>query len=292
MVQLKTLIRRAANTLGYEIHRAPKDDEETYHRLFAEDSLRERRFYNVGAGAFRHRFWTNVDKESDWYREVQEERLGISWDLLALTPIPIDDGSAEIVYTSHTVEHITDEAAANFFREAYRILRSGGTFRLTTPNIDLDHRAYRENDRDYYYWSGDYSNPEHQERVKICQPMSEASIQQIFLFHFASSASTLHADGVPERIEDEEFDRIFREMDYEAALDHCISRCSLEIQQKYPGHHINWWNGEKMTRMLEEAGFERIHRSAYGQSFAPVLRNTTYFDNTHPKISLYIEAIR
>jgi len=81
-------------------------------------------------------------------------------------------------------------------------------------------------------------------------------------------------------------------MEYEEALNHCISKCSLEVQKKYPGNHINWWNKDKLFRMLRMAGFENIYLSGYGQSLSPVLRNTWIFDNTHPKLSLYIEAVK
>jgi hypothetical protein len=41
---------------------------------------------------------------------------------------------------------------------------------------------------------------------------------------------------------------------------------------------------------LEQAGFTDIIRSGYGQSRCPVLRNTRFFDSTHPKHSIYVEA--
>ncbi len=81
-------------------------------------------------------------------------------------------------------------------------------------------------------------------------------------------------------------------MGYEQALNYCTSKCPIDIQKKYPGHHCNWWNKDKMFRMLKKAGFKNIFLSGYGQSFSPVLRNTQLFDKTHPKISLYVEAIK
>jgi hypothetical protein len=44
--------------------------------------------------------------------------------------------------------------------------------------------------------------------------------------------------------------------------------------------------------MLKNAGFENIYLSGYGQSFSPVLRNIYFFDNTHPKVSLNVEAFK
>lgn len=65
-----------------------------------------------------------------------------------------------------------------------------------------------------------------------------------------------------------------------------------ENTKKYPGNHINWWNPKKITSILEDTGFTKIYLSGYGQSFCPILRDINIFDNTHPKLSFYIEAIK
>ena len=212
--------------------------------------------------------------------------------MFSLEKLPIPDNSAEIVYSSHTVEHLNDEAAQNMFNEAYRVLKKGGTFRVTTPNIELEYRAYSENDRSYFYWIDMYSKPNNYNRIKIKEPMTKASIQQIFLWNFASITSELVIDETVKKISDKELDEVFSTLSFEDALNYCTSRCPLDAQMNYPGYHLNWWNEKKTVRMLKLAGFEDIYKSGYGQSFSPVLRNTILFDNTHPKISLYMEAIK
>ena len=290
-MNLKIAIRRLFNTLGCDISEIQKENyPDLYCKLYGVDAVEKRRFYNIGAGNFRHPAWTNVDHKSDWYKKSQGKSVGINWDLLSLTPIEVQSNSAEVVYSSHTVEHITDETALNMFKESHRILKKNGIFRLTMPDIDLHFRAYKEDDRHFFYWIDRYSQSKKYEKIKLNMSLHKASIQQIFLWSFASSASKLHTDGSPERINDNELDSIFREKQYEDALDHCTSKCSLDVQMKYPGNHINWWNKEKTFRMLRLAGFENIYLSGYGQSFCPVLRNTLLFDRTKPKISLYVEA--
>lgn len=44
--------------------------------------------------------------------------------------------------------------------------------------------------------------------------------------------------------------------------------------------------------MLEIAWFKKIFKSGWGQSFSPLMRDTFLFDKTHPKISLYMEAVK
>lgn len=294
---MKHTINRVMKIFGYQINRVSMiqslPDVEVYKTLYSKDTIKNKRFYNIGAGGFSHTYWTNVDFASEWYAKNRLNTLkGIQYDLISLGHLPINTDSAEVVYSSHTVEHITDKAAYNMIKEAHRILKPNGYLRLTTPNIDLHYRAYKENDRQYFYWIDTYSIDKNWKRVKYNKPLNKATTGEIFLAEFVTSVSTLHSDGAKERIGDTELDRIFKEMDYEEALNYCCSKCPLEIQRRYPGNHINWWNKSKMFSMLKKAVFTRIYLSGYGQSFCPILRDVRFFDNTHPKISLYVEAIK
>jgi SAM-dependent methyltransferase len=264
---------------------------ESYSRHFPKKSLEEKRFYNIGAGTFRHQYWTNLDLSSDWYAPDQIGSGMIDFDLFSLEKFPIEDSSAEVAYTSHTVEHINNEAAQNMFNEAFRILKPGGVFRMTTPNIDLDLAAYRRNDRDYFYWIDLYSSDKVTERLEI-KPFCTGSIQQIILFNFATHISELALNTDLAKVPDEEFDAAFSTMPDEKALDHFAGRCTIEAQRKRPGFHMNWWNHDKAFRMLTKAGFSTVYRSGYGQSLCPVLRDVNLFDKQDPKVSLYVEACK
>jgi len=291
---MKSKILNLIRALGYDIKKINANyNFEVYKQFFNNDSLVNKNFYNIGAGKFYHPYWTNIDFYSVWYKKNNKTSLsGVHHDLMSLKELPIDSDSAELVYSSHTVEHITNAAAQKMFDESYRILKKGGILRVTTPNINLEYRAFKENDRNYYYWIENYSKKSEMERINITKPMNQASIEQIFLYHFAGNVSTLHGDGAKKRISDDELRKLFLEKSFEDALNYCTSKCDLKVQSKYPGNHINWWNPEKMTRMFEESGFENIFISGYGQSFSPVMRNVSFFDSTHPKISLYMEAIK
>jgi predicted SAM-dependent methyltransferase len=281
-----------AGGLGYEIRRKqpPVSDLSVYTQCFPAESIERRRFYNVGAGSFRHPAWTNVDHPSAWYQQAQAGGLDLAWDALAIEPLPIETGTAEVVYTSHTIEHITNDAAANLFREARRALKPDGVLRLTMPDIDLGHAAWRRDDRHYFNWIDRYSDPELAARIGLRMPMKQATTSQVFLWHFASAASTLHVDGGPRRIDDEQLQRLFETLPYQQALDACTASCPVDVQKRHPGNHINWWNAEKLSAFLAAAGFDDVRRSGCGQSQSPVLRNTRYFDNTRPDVSLYMEA--
>jgi predicted SAM-dependent methyltransferase len=293
-MKIKKKILELIKKIGYEVHPVSKaSDLKTYHRLYSEQSIKNKNFYNIGAGSFFHPYWTNIDYFSDWYKSNNKTSLsGIHHDLMSLKPLQIDSNCAEAIYSSHTIEHITNDAAQVMFTECYRILKKNGIIRITTPNIDLEYRAYKEHDVDFFYWIPQYSKPTEIQRVQLRMPMNEASLDQVFLHHFAANASELTLDGIENRITDAEVKETFKKKKYEEALDYCTSKCSLEIQKQNPGNHINWWNSKKLIKMLQNAGFVNIYNSGYGQSFSPIMRDTSLFDNTHPKISLYIEAIK
>jgi hypothetical protein len=289
--KLKDILLKA----GYDIKKLPADryDIAKYKKLYSTESLENRRFYNLGAGKFYHPYWTNVDHFSEYYKEYESyTRLGINYDLFSLDPLPVDNNSAEIIYSSHTIEHINNESALHMFREAFRVLKPKGIIRITAPDIDLHYRAYKNNDLDFFYGKDIYSKPGEYEKVSLNSPLNTCSPEQLFLIRFAVAASPLHVEGNSSPINDAELISVFNNMKYEEALDYCTSKCTVEIQKRHPGNHMNWWNKTKTAKMLREAGFHLIFESGYGQSQAAVMRNLLYFDKTHPILSFYIEAIK
>ncbi|WP_200375123.1 class I SAM-dependent methyltransferase [Thiocystis violacea] len=49
--------------------------------------------------------------------------------------IPVPTGSADVVYASHMLEHLTWGEVESFLAESKRVLCAGGTIRLAVPNI-------------------------------------------------------------------------------------------------------------------------------------------------------------
>lgn len=270
-----------------------KPDVNDYLSFYSKDSVENRRFYNIGAGNFKHPCWTNIDGESEWYTGINgSEQIGISCDLFDHKPFPIESNTAEIFYTSHTIEHLDDSTVAFLFKEVYRDLKKGGVFRIVTPDADMAYSAWKRGDRKYFYWSEWDSVNIDYEKQCINMPLRQASLSQIYIEDFAADASEIATVGGPKRISDEELKKLFDELPYEEVLNYCTSLCSIENQKKYPFRHMNWFNETKLNRMLIEAGFNNVKKSAYLQSDAHVLRNPNYFDQTLPKISIYMEATK
>ena len=91
---------------------------EVYDRLYNKDILDKKPFYNIGAGRnFYHPYWINVDYDSEWYKNEISKNI-INHNLMSIEPIPIEKDSVEIIYTSHTIEHISEKAVFKLFKDS------------------------------------------------------------------------------------------------------------------------------------------------------------------------------
>jgi SAM-dependent methyltransferase len=288
---MNKLVKKLLDKTGFEIKRKKNiDDTALYLELYGEESVKNRRFYNISAGGhfefggrFNHPLWTNVDVDRPWKwnngREYDPSK-DIAYDPLTLMPMPIESNIAELVQSRFAVEHVTDEAAQAMFNEIHRILKPGGIARFACPHTDLYYRAYVHNDKHFFYWSKEH------------EFLLNASLDQLLLDHFAASCTTLRPEGSPRRFTDEEFREIFRSKPYEEALNYFTSHCSMEYHLTNRRNHINWWNFKKFQRMLSTAGFTKIYLSSPFQSYAPVMRNQNYFDNLYNSLLIYVEVIK
>lgn len=60
---------------------------------------------------------------------------GVEWANAARLPVP--DASADVVYSSHMLEHLDRHEARSFLREVDRVLRPGGIVRLSVPDLRI-----------------------------------------------------------------------------------------------------------------------------------------------------------
>jgi predicted SAM-dependent methyltransferase len=289
---IKKIVKKCFNVIGYELKRKKITEDSLYTKIYPLTSLQNKNFYNIGAGNFFQPYWTNIDFSSEWYSKSQKNDY-INYNLFSLKPLPIDDETAEILYASHVIEHISDGAVQNLFNEAYRILKPKEIFRIITPDIVLLYRALKGNDLDFFNIINQFKNPNEYHRLKIKIPLNKASIEQKFLYEVASQLSFITENfSSIKKVSDDELNDKFQEMSMEDALDFIISKTDLKVQNENPGFHINWFTEEKIRKMLKIAGFTNLFRSGWGQSTNPILRNTDLFDTTHPEMSLYFEAIK
>jgi hypothetical protein len=280
-------VRKIANKAGVDI--VGYEDPyrlHLYENLFDAATLARKPFYNIGAGAFQHPYWTSVDYDSDWYGK---NRNIVHYDLLASEPLPIKDGAAKIVYTSHTIEHVTNEAVAHFFKDTFRALEPGGIFRITTgPDAETDYRAMVNGDDDWFYWDQLYDRSGDWKRI-LRAPATSAPLEERWLHHVATQLAPNSPDDGP-KVTAAEIRQTLEEKGLEGTLNHFSSMVKFDPNRV--GNHISWWTHGKIEQYLREAGFTNIYRSGHRQSVSPLMRRSNLFDSTHPQMSIYMEAIR
>jgi len=58
-------------------------------------------------------------------------------------PLPWGNGTVDVCYTSHTVEHMSREQGAFLVQEAFRVLKPGGILRVIVPDLGPIVERYR-----------------------------------------------------------------------------------------------------------------------------------------------------
>lgn len=269
-------INRLLSRKGLEITNLPRPfNEKLAYKQFSEKSLVNKKFLNIGSGSFfTHKYWSRLDfVDTEYYSKKygKEASVEFNFDLSKKDCLPIKSDTFELAYTSHTIEHLEYDMVEKLFFEVYRILKPGGGFRITCPNIELHYIALQNTDRHFYYWL-----PE----------QDRSSIAQHFLQNFAAPLAELNPD-IKTKVDDNEIIQRFSKEGMKA-FESFSSQCKFNPNSV--ANHISWWSRDRVCQLLNESGFAEVFVSGYGQSIFPPLRDTKYFDNTQVSHSLYIEA--
>jgi len=70
-------------------------------------------------------------------------------DMDLRTPLPFADGTVDLIFAEHCVEHITPTEAWRFFKECRRVLKPGGVLRIAVPSIE---KVWAHADGEYLLW--------------------------------------------------------------------------------------------------------------------------------------------
>lgn len=88
---------------------------------------------NIGCGVHFHTDWANID--------VQPRSVAVmGYDVRH--PLPYPDGTFDMVYHSHVLEHLPRAAAPGFIADCCRTLKPGGVIRIAVPDLERIAREY------------------------------------------------------------------------------------------------------------------------------------------------------
>ncbi len=88
--------------------------------------------YSLGAQIFKTPLFSIVNSKFKIFNITWDENIFIH-DLRK--KFPWSDNSVDFIYSSHTLEHFSQNEGYHFLQECHRVLRKQGTIRIVVPNL-------------------------------------------------------------------------------------------------------------------------------------------------------------
>ena len=232
---------------------------------------------NVGSGYYEIPGFVSLDLDSEWYRAPGRKFLAYN---LMTDDLPYDDGTVDNIYCSHVIEHLPDGVVVRFLSEAHRVLRDGGTLRISCPDAEFLWEV-SSFPNGYWKWRDQwFSDPTYN-----TDPSARPRRSDYFVREVATPNCALYRYRRNELIYD---DTIF-DGDFDTAM-HTVGG-DLEFMAEFPGEHINAWTFAKLNDFAGSAGFTKIVRSKPGGSVSAMMQHED-FDRTCPNMSLYADLVK
>ena len=107
---------------------------------------------NIGAGnLWKSKGWETLDNAPVDYN-YNWQHFGKLWDT------KLKSESYDIVFSSHTLEHISQFRVEKSIFEMNRILKIGGTLRILVPDLESSAKAYINKDKNFFKFSKHYND--------------------------------------------------------------------------------------------------------------------------------------
>ena len=271
---LRLLIKRTGNDIFYNKTRnfywSIRNKNLIYllRKLFIKKNYNNNKFYlNIGGFIFLKKNWRVLEFISESY-PISKYLIDYNVNLLLDNKLPLSNEKVNLIYTSHTFEHLLESSVSFNIGEIYRILKKNGVLRIVVPDIDILWEASHKKDL---------------KTLKYFGKKKEETIPEFFLSTFSiKKVNKTFLENDFENLEKLEFLEKYQTLQIEDLNSHDFSR------------HISWFDFEKMRNILMNNGFqyENIRKCSYLKSNEKEMRDSKFFDNTSPEISLFVECIK
>ncbi len=234
---------------------------------FRNKPLSSKMYLNIGAGTnWRHPEVICLD-----YALPNAE---VALNLNHRKQLPFEDCRFIGVYTSHCFEHLQETQVKWWIGEVFRILKSGGVFRITAPDIKAFFDAYDAKDASFYDW------------IRGRGAYQFDSWLRLIVRSFA--------EPVVDNYDDEELYRLYQSLTRAEFLKFFNDQVENVIDERFlnPDCHKSWWSGEKMRSLLIEAGFSKAEVKEQNESDCVVFAQKRFFNRTRPYMSFFVEAVK
>lgn len=244
----------------------------------------EPKYLNVGGGNFVREHWRvlDFDATSYWF-DSEPIFLDFAVDLERQEQWPIDDSEYDLVYSSHTLEHISDEAVTRTLEEMYRVLKPGGWVRINVPDMNYIMEKYDQGAVSWFTEVWPHRYPQDTDHPGPDCP-DGFELEFYLLVFFASHLVT-------KRRVELDYAAVREELaadDLSEAFQRYSGRIKDEWQRAEPRLHRNWFTPDRLRRLLKEAGFETIEQRDCNKSRIDEFCYPE-FDN-HELMSVFMDA--
>tara|TARA_X000000950_G_scaffold258510_1_gene326058 strand:+ start:14016 stop:14885 length:870 start_codon:yes stop_codon:yes gene_type:complete len=107
---------------------------------------------NIGAGnLWKSDGWETLDNAPTSYPN-KWQHYGKCWDT------KLNSNFYDIVFTSHTLEHVPQFRVERTISEINRIMKVGGTLRILVPDLEASAKAYLKKDKKFFKFSKHYND--------------------------------------------------------------------------------------------------------------------------------------
>lgn len=225
------------------------------------ESYSDTRFYlNVGGGQFVRKHWRVLDFYSDWY-DYNEQFIDYNVNLEDLSQWPIDDDTVDLVYTAHTLEHLSDAAVRHTLQESARVLKSNGAIRISVPDVELAIHHYERENVEWFTKLRPNSSPD--ELYSTRHGQEQYMMEEYLLSVFATRLTNARESGITDNhcADFEQVESDYASLSKHAFLQKYSDQIRDEWQMENPGLHRNWFDYQRLEELLSEAGFEIFSRN-------------------------------
>ncbi len=98
-------------------------------------------YINLGGGNWFYPRWKNIDYYSDPF--FADYRIEFNEN----QTLPFKDNSVEVIFSSHVLEHLFENAGEALLKECFRVLKPDGLIRVSVPDYDIALDQYLDLDK-------------------------------------------------------------------------------------------------------------------------------------------------
>tara|TARA_B110000908_G_scaffold22296_1_gene25250 strand:+ start:151 stop:858 length:708 start_codon:yes stop_codon:yes gene_type:complete len=197
----------------------------------------------------------------------------INFNLNTFDNIPIINNTFDIVFSSHTFEHIRQEYLYNILINIHRILKPNGLFRIIVPNFRKSVDQFKNNNFNYFKSISKEVGTGRSNNIE--DRFSRFNIS--FIKNGISQGPKLNTDDIIK----------IKNSSYKDIRELLLTK--IPDNAEYYGH-VNIIEQDFLISLLKQCKFKEINIINYGESRNKLCKNRIF--NNRPNSSLFIECIK